>query len=153
MNRWRYERRLARVRAAVAALELPEAVFRTCPYRPRALVETGLRQWLSCCGAAMLDRQVIGMPSHAVDEAWHGLILCTARYRAFCREAYGGFLHHHPQGGEPPGPRGRAGTMAEQLHRTAVAWEFVARPGEECVLWDLDPRVGVAEPWSTGPPH
>ena len=31
----------------------------------------------------MHDNQVIGMPSHAVDEAWHGLILCTARYAAF----------------------------------------------------------------------
>ena len=51
----------------------------------------------------MRDDQVIGMPSHAVDEAWHGLILCTARYAAFCDRAYGRFLHHHPEGGAPSG--------------------------------------------------
>jgi hypothetical protein len=32
------------------------------------------------------------MPSRAVDEAWHGLILCTARYSAFCTTAYSQFL-------------------------------------------------------------
>jgi hypothetical protein len=24
---------------------------------------------------------------------------------------------------------------------------MVAEPGERCVLWDLDERVGVAQPW------
>lgn len=144
--------RLDRAQKAVDALELPPAVYKTCPFQPRELVEAGLRQWLRCCGAALLDGQVIGMPSHAVDEAWHGLILCTSRYSSFCEAAYGRFLHHHPQGGEPPGHRPKAGAMQDQLHRTAVAWSFVARPGEECVLWDLDVRVGVPEAWSPGSP-
>lgn len=89
------------------------------------------------------------MPSHAVDEAWHGLILCTKRYATFCRAAYGRFLHHHPEGGEPAGGIPSAGCVQDQLSRTAVAWSFVARPGEECLLWDLDVRVGVHNPWST----
>nr|WP_324188382.1 hypothetical protein [Nocardia higoensis] len=133
------------VEQAVAALELPEAVFKTCPWQPRELVESGLRQWLRCCGAAMRDDQVIGMPSHAVDEAWHGLILCTQRYADFCDKAYGRFLHHYPDGGAPAGVS--HGTMAEQLGRTVVAWSMVARPGERCVLWDLDRAVGVEQPW------
>ena len=37
--------------------------------------------------------------------------------------------------------------MNEQLRRTVLAWSRLAKPGEECVLWDLDERVGVAEPW------
>ena len=37
--------------------------------------------------------------------------------------------------------------MAEQLGRTIVAWELVAAPGEPPLLWDLDRRVGVSEPW------
>lgn len=127
----------------VATLELPEAVFKTCPYEPRALVEEGLRQWLRCCGAALRDGQVIGMPSHAVDEAWHGLILCTVRYEQFCQAAYGRFLHHHPDGAGPStGP-----SMAEQLTKTVIAWELVAGPGEECVLYDLDARVGSTPAW------
>ncbi|GAA2793105.1 hypothetical protein GCM10010441_17940 [Kitasatospora paracochleata] len=148
MNARRFARRIARVQSAVEALELPRAVYRTCPFEPRELVETGLRQWLRCCGAALLDDQIIGMPSFAVDEAWHGLILCTARYAAFCQAGYGRFLHHHPEGAALPGAAARAGTMGEQLRRTRVAWSYVARPGEECVLWDLDVRVGVPEPWS-----
>ncbi|MDX6284620.1 MAG: hypothetical protein QOG53_105 [Frankiales bacterium] len=87
------------------------------------------------------------MPSHAVDEAWHGLILCTARYADFCDRAYGRFLHHHPDGG---GPVGHAANTEQQLARTVIAWGLVARPGEECVLWDLDATVGVDRPWPPG---
>lgn len=134
--------------AAVAELELPPAVFKTCPWQPRALVEVGLRQWLRCCAAALRDNQVIGMPSRAADEAWHGFILCTARYAAFCDAAYGRFLHHHPEGGAPTGSATEP--VAEQLRRTVVAWALVARPDERCVLWNLDSRVGVQQPWGIG---
>lgn len=87
------------------------------------------------------------MPSHAVDEAWHGLILCTARYSAFCKESYGAFLHHHPEGGAPAGVPGVTDCTEEQLRRTVIAWSFVAQPGELCVLWDLDKHVGIEHPW------
>jgi hypothetical protein len=131
----------------IAELELPAAVFKTCPWQPRALIETGLRQWLRCCAAALRDGQVIGMPSHAVDEAWHGLILCTARYHEFCAKAYGRFMHHHPVGGAPDDHAAAADPMDEQLRRTVIAWSLVALPGERCVLWDIDKKVGVDEPW------
>ncbi len=131
----------------VADLDLPPAVFKTCPWEPRELVEKGLRQWLRCCAAAMRDNQVIGMPSHAVDEAWHGLILCTARYSAFCDKAYGRFLHHHPDGGAPDNVPAAIEPMHEQLRRTVIAWSMVAMPGEQCALWDLDRHVGVEKPW------
>ena len=133
---------------AAAELELPPAVFKTCPWQPRELIETGLRQWLRCCAAALQDDQLIGMPSHAVDEAWHGLILCTMRYHAFCADAYGRFMHHHPVGGAPPNSPAATDPMDEQLRRTVIAWELVATPGEQCVLWDLDNQVGVDQPWS-----
>ena len=122
-------------------------MFKTCPWQPRTLVETGLRQWLRCCAPALRDKQVIGMPSRAVDEAWHGLILCTARYWAFCNDAYGEFLHHHPEGGAPTDLAARSDPVYEQLRRTVIAWTLVAMPGEQCVLWDLDRRAGVDDPW------
>jgi hypothetical protein len=146
MRLWGQDR-VERVTTAVAELELPPAVFKTCPWEPRDLIVTGLRQWLRCCAAAIRDRQVIGMPSHAVDEAWHGLILCTARYSRFCQAAYGQFLHHHPEGGAPADVVARSDSLGEQLRRTVIAWSLVARPGEQCVLWDLDERVGVDHPW------
>lgn len=146
----RAERRieLRDVDREVAALEFPDAVFRTSPWQPRELVETGLRQWLHCCGVAMRDGQVIGMPSHAADEAWHGFILCTEMYAAFCTAAYGRFLHHFPEGVATKG--NSHGSMGEQLGRTVVAWSMVAKPGETCVLWDLDSKVGVERPWGIG---
>ncbi|MET8796128.1 hypothetical protein ABZV91_06670 [Nocardia sp. NPDC004568] len=137
----------ATVERAVEELELSEAVFKTCPWEPRDLVATGLRQWLRCCGAAMADDQVIGMPSQAVDEAWHGLILCTRRYARFCERAYGQFLHHYPDGDGSPANDGQGEDTASRLGRTVVAWSLVARPGEECVLWDLDSRLGLEQPW------
>lgn len=87
------------------------------------------------------------MPSHAVDEAWHGLILCTMRYQTFCSAAYGKFMHHNPVGGAPDHVAAAADPMEEQLRRTVIAWTLVARPGEQCVLWDLDRHVGVEKPW------
>lgn len=138
---------LDRSLTAVTELELPEAVFKTCPWQPRELIETGLRQWLRLCAAAMRDGQAVGMPSHAVDEAWHGLILCTARYQEFCAEAYGQFLHHHPAGGAPARIAATADPMAEQLRRSVIAWSLVAERDEQCVLWDVDTRVGVQRPW------
>ena len=131
----------------VAALDLPPAVFKTCPWQPRELIETGLRQWLRCAGAALRDDQVIGMPSRAVDEAWHGLILCTARYAAFCDEAYGRFLHHQPDGAGPPVDTGA------QLDRTVIAWTLIRHPGEECILWDLDTRLRLDDPWGIPAEH
>jgi hypothetical protein len=145
--RRRREYRFDQVSTVVAELDLPPAVFKTCPWQPRELIETGLRQWLRCCAPALQDHQVIGMPSRAVDEAWHGLILCTARYSAFCHKAYGQFLHHHPDGGAPADVAGANDSVDEQLRRTVIAWSLVATPGETCVLWDLDERVGVEEPW------
>jgi hypothetical protein len=146
---WRRANRFDRCLAATDGLRLPPAVFKTCPWQPRELIETGLRQWLRCCAAALDDDQVIGMPSHAVDEAWHGLILCTALYQQFCAKAYGRFLHHRPVDGAPAGTP--ADSMDDQLRRTVVAWSLVARPGEECVLWDLDRQVGVEHPWGLDP--
>jgi hypothetical protein len=136
-----------RASTAVAKLHLPPAVFKTCPWQPRSLVETGLRQWLRCCAPALRDHKGIGMPSRAVDEAWHGLILCTAAYSAFCTEAYGTFLHHHPTDGVPTEILALRDPMDEQLRRTVIAWSLVAEPGEQCVLWDLDEQVGVDQPW------
>lgn len=140
-------RRRARMQRAVADLEVPPGAWKTCPWQPRTLIETGLRQWFRCAGVALGDGQLIGMPSHAVDEAWHGFILCTTDYARFCHAAYGEFLHHFPDvdpGSPPPDAEVR-------LNRTIVAWALVAEPGEECVMWDLDARLGLESPWGVRP--
>src|SRR5215213_2722866 len=54
----------------------------------------GLRAWYLACLYA--DGELIGMPSKAVDVAWHEMILRTREYHAFCERAFGGYLHHSP---------------------------------------------------------
>jgi hypothetical protein len=54
----------------------------------------GLRGWYLACLYA--DGRLIGMPSQAVDEAWHEMILMTRHYTAFCERAFGRYLHHNP---------------------------------------------------------
>ena len=130
---------------AVAELELPPAVFKTCPWQPRELIETGSRQWLRCCAAALRDDQVIGMPSRAVDEAWHGLILCTARYQTFCATAYGKFMHHHPVGGAPADIPAATDPMDEQPRRTVDRMVAGRDAGRTGVLW------GSRQPCRCGP--
>src|SRR5882724_1809750 len=59
-----------------------------------SLVARGLRQFfLSYLNSG---RRFVSMPSQAVDDLWHELILYTREYESFCRKAFGGFLHHSP---------------------------------------------------------
>jgi hypothetical protein len=36
------------------------------------------------------------MPSQVVDDLWHEFILYTWQYDAFCKSAFGAFMHHTP---------------------------------------------------------
>jgi hypothetical protein len=55
----------------------------------------GLREWYLACLSA--PGQVLGMPSKAVDIAWHEMILMTRTYHWFCEQAFGHYLHHSPE--------------------------------------------------------
>lgn len=102
------------------------------------LVERGLREWFICC--AWRGRMMLGMPSRLVDEAWHELILDSISYTDFCRQAFGGYLHHTPD--EAMGT-----PMGNALVETVRAWDrSAAGRDEESVLWDLDERLGAADP-------
>lgn len=60
----------------------------------------GLRAYFQLCQGA--GKTPLGMPSQAVDKAWHAFILCTREYQSFCQQAFGRYLHHtpHQAGGE-----------------------------------------------------
>src|SRR5262245_44590683 len=59
-----------------------------------ALVSRGLRQFF--LAYARSGRRFVSMPSQVADDLWHEFILYTREYQAFCRKAFGGFLHHTP---------------------------------------------------------
>jgi hypothetical protein len=101
-------------------------------------VEEGLREWFVCCVWARRRRQ-LGMPSRAVDEAWHQMILDSAAYMEFCGRAFGRYLHHTPDDRLTTPPQ-------ELLANTVHAWDrSVAGRRRESVLWDLDRRLGIPD--------
>jgi uncharacterized membrane protein YgcG len=102
------------------------------------LVELGLREWFICC--AWRGNAVLGMPSRAVDEAWHEFILNSIAYIDFCERAFGDYLHHTPD-------EAMATPMGNALGETVRAWDR-SEAGQqwESVLWDLDARLGIADP-------
>ncbi len=87
--------------AFVRAYRLPAGLFARLQARhPRLtlrdceLVARGLRQFF----LAYLKggRRPVAMPSQVADDLWHEFILHTRAYEAFCRQAFGRFLHHTP---------------------------------------------------------
>jgi hypothetical protein len=106
------------------------------------LVERGLREWFVCC--AWRGRTVLGMPSRAVDEAWHEFILDSLSYTEFCERAFGDYLHHTPD-------EAMTTPMGSALDDTVRAWDRsgLGRAGES-VLWDLDLRLGIDDPLGIG---
>jgi hypothetical protein len=58
------------------------------------LVGSALRQYFYTY--LQSGRRHVSMPSQAADDLWHEMILYTKAYEAFCRKAFGRFLHHTP---------------------------------------------------------
>lgn len=102
------------------------------------LIERGLREWFVCCACRW--GTTLGMPSRAVDQAWHEFILDTREYAGFCQSAFGEFLHHTPD-------EAMSAPMGDALGETVRAWDrSEAGQEEESVLWDLDAKLGLEEP-------
>ena len=80
--------------------------------RPVNVALEGLRQWYLACLEAG-PKATLGMPSRAVDVAWHEMILMTRTYHHFCERAFGYYLHHSPDSVmEEPMRDGLARTLA-----------------------------------------
>ena len=91
--------RLGRRQVYVASYVLPEGLGQELRRRYPSLqslgpANRGLRQWLRI---QVVARDMLGMPSLAVDLLWHEFILHTEAYDQFCRRAYGRKLHHYPE--------------------------------------------------------
>ena len=59
-----------------------------------ALVSQGLRQFFMAYLRS--GCRYVAMPSQVADDLWHEFILYTRDYDAFCKKAFGQFLHHTP---------------------------------------------------------
>ncbi|MEV4637428.1 hypothetical protein AB0J80_08760 [Actinoplanes sp. NPDC049548] len=98
-----------------------------------AIVEDGARQWFRL--TARHPGAQLAMPSVAVNDLWHELVLQTQEYAQFCEDAFGRFLHYTPR--DPQGPQ-----LLETLR--------MARQDERCgddqlpLLFRVDRETGVA---------
>lgn len=95
--RWQ---RLARAQY-IRTFAFPPGLFeRLAKRRPeltpkeRQLVARALRQFF--LAHLQSGRRFVSMPSQVADDLWHEFILYTRNYEAFCRKAFGRFLHHTP---------------------------------------------------------
>ena len=97
---WIHWRRLARAQF-IRSYEFPAGLLdRLAAKRPgladkdRYLAMRALRKFF----LAYLNGGLkpVAMPSQVVDDLWHEFILYTRHYRAFCKQAFGRFLHYTP---------------------------------------------------------
>lgn len=106
-------------------------------------IERGLRQFF----LAYLHggRRFVAMPSQAVDDLWHEFILHTRHYEQFCRQAFGGFLHHTPAAVLSADQRGNAGLR--RVWRQCCALEAIdpRKPSRLPLLFALDASLGLAD--------
>ena len=97
-----WQRQVAlRREAHIRSFELPNGLFdRLRKHHPGLsqkdcqLVAHALRQFFLT--HLKSGRRKVSMPSQVVDDLWHEFILYTKSYQAFCRRAFGRFLHHTP---------------------------------------------------------
>jgi len=109
----------------------------------RHLVSRALRQFFLVYLAS--GRRFVSMPSRVTDDLWHEFILYTRHYDAFCRRAFGRFLHHTPAVVMGSDRLGNAG-----LRR---AWWFACReerldpkkPARLPLLFALDAQLGIED--------
>jgi hypothetical protein len=99
---WLWQRQLMlRREAFIRTATLPHGLFERLQRRHPGLslkecqlVAHGLRQFF--LAYLKSGRRFVSMPSQVADDLWHEFILFTKHYDAFCRKAFGGFLHHTP---------------------------------------------------------
>ena len=107
----------------------------------------GLRQYFLACLAAQrapIAKQV-GMPSKAVDAAWHEFIVLTKEYAKFCEQAFGSYLHHTPKAMmDTPTPAALANTL-HQLRGQSLSPAGWAMVGSVPLLFAIDRELGFKE--------
>ena len=113
--------------------------------RPIGVALEGLREWyLACLDAG--PKATLGMPSRAVDIAWHEMILMTRTYHHFCERAFGYYLHHSPEAVmDEPMRDGLARTLAAVERNRALTMAGIP------MLFAIDSELDLADghQWAT----
>lgn len=114
-----------------------------------ALVSRGLRQFF--LAYAQSGRKFVSMPSQIADDLWHEFILYTREYQAFCRSAFGGFLHHAPAVVLSADRKGNEGLRRVWWHCCREENIDPVHPTRLPLLFALDAKYKVAGGFSYHP--
>jgi hypothetical protein len=146
---WGRWRRLARAEF-IRSYSFPRGIFDklqakrpTLDAKQMQLVARALRQFF--LAHLLSGRQYVSMPSQVADDLWHEFILHTRSYEAFCRRAFGRFMHHTPAVALGRGDQNNTG-----LRRT---WWWTCKdeninpraPTRLPLLFALDAKLGVSD--------
>lgn len=147
---WSWQQRSRRQARFIASFGFPQRLRSKLSERYPHLtpeqtsqVLQGLREYFQLCRLA--KRQMVAMPSQAVDVAWHEFILYTRQYRSFCSRALGRFLHHTPNDALPDSRVASEGIR--RAWRLACAREGLPlqAPQRLPLLFALDAELGIAD--------
>ncbi len=105
------------------------------------LVARGLRQFY----LAYLKSgcQFVSMPSQVADDLWHEMILYTRNYDAFCKKAFGRFLHHTPAVVLSHSKRDNAGLRRTWWHVCLDENINPRKPTRLPLLFALDKKLNI----------
>lgn len=146
---WNLWRRLARAEF-IRSYTFPRGLFEklrakrpTLDAKQMQLVARALRQFF--LAHLHSGRKYVSMPSQVTDDLWHEFILYTRHYDAFCRRAFGRFMHHTPAVALGRDHQNNAG-----LRRT---WWYTCKeenidprtPTRLPLLFALDAKLGIAD--------
>jgi len=108
-----------------------------------SLVARALRQYFLAYLAG--GRKFVSMPSQVADDLWHEFILYTREYQQFCKQAFGGFLHHTPAAVLAPAQRDNNAGL-RRVWWQACKEENInpRRPARLPLLFALDAKLGIA---------
>ncbi len=146
---WTRWRRLARAQF-IRAYEFPPGLLdRLADRRPgladrdRYLVLRALRKFF----LAYLNGGLrpVSMPCQVVDDLWHEFILYTRHYEAFCKQAFGRFLHHTPAVVLGPDRLTNAGLRRVWWHACKEEDIDPRQPQRLPLLFAIDAKLGIAD--------
>lgn len=116
----------------------PELTLKDCQLTAQALRQFFLAYLKS-------GRQFVSMPSQLADDLWHEFILYTRHYDAFCKEAFGRFLHHTPAVVLSRDKQNNTGLRRVWWHCCKEENIDPRQPTRLPLLFALDTKLGIAD--------
>ena len=107
------------------------------------LVARALRQFF--LAHLKSGRRYVSMPSQVTDDLWHEFILYTRNYDAFCRRAFGRFMHHTPAVVLSSDRQNNTGLRRVWWHACREENINPRAPTRLPLLFALDAKLGIAD--------